>query len=173
MAAKVVEIDFSQLSSFLDQMEVAGNGALKQEMKKFIEEIGDGFLKIVVEEIILREVVDTRLLLNSFQKGSSDGIWIIKDGGLTLEIGTNVEYATFVNDGHWTNPKGVDTRWIPGYWNGDKFTYVPGAETGMLLRQKWVEGRHFWEAAIRTMEKMLPGIMEAKISEWLHGYLRL
>ena len=116
-------------------------------------------------------MVDTRLLLNSFQKGGPDGMWNIKDGGLTLEVGTNVEYASYVNDGHWTNPKGVDTRWIPGYWNGDKFTYTPGAETGMLLHQKWIEGRHFWEAAIRIMERMLPGLLDAKISEWMHGYL--
>lgn len=171
MATKAVEIDFSQLTSFFDQLEAAGNGALKQEMIKFIEGIGDEFLRIVSEEIIRREVVDTRLLLNSFQKGGPDGMWNIKDGGLTLEVGTNVEYASYVNDGHWTNPKGVDTRWIPGYWNGDKFTYTPGAETGMLLHQKWIEGRHFWEAAIRIMERMLPGLLDAKISEWLHDYL--
>ena len=171
MATKAVEIDFSQLSSFFDQLEAAGNGALKQEMIKFIEGIGDEFLRIVSEEIIRREVVDTRLLLNSFQKGGPDGMWNIKDGGLTLEVGTNVEYASYVNDGHWTNPKGVDTRCIPGYWNGDKFTYTPGAETGMLLHQKWIEGRHFWEAAIRIMERMLPGLLDAKISEWMHGYL--
>ena len=47
MATKAVEIDFSQLSSFFDQLEAAGNGALKQEMIKFIEGIGDEFLRIV------------------------------------------------------------------------------------------------------------------------------
>lgn len=171
MATKSVKIDFSQLTSLFDRMETAGNGALKEEMKKFIQGIGDEFLRIVCEEIIRREVVDTRLLLNSFQKDSSDGMWNIKDGGMTLEVGTNVEYASYVNDGHWTNPKGVDARWIPGYWNGDKFTYAPGAKTGMLLHQKWVEGRHFWESSIRIMERMLPGILEAKVSEWLKDYL--
>lgn len=177
MATKAVEIDFSQLSSFFDQLEAAGNGALKQEIIKFIEGIGDEFLRIVSEEIIRREVVDTRLLLNSFQKGSSDGMWSIKDGGLTLEVGTNVEYASYVNDGHWTNPKGVERRFIPGdvVLDGDgkiiEFTYNPSAKTGMMLHQKWVEGRHFWEAAIRIMERMLPGLLDAKISEWLHDYL--
>ncbi len=171
MATKTLEIDFSQLTSFFDQLESVGNGALKEEMRKFLEGIGDEFLRIVCEEIIRREVVDTRLLLNSFQKSGPEGMWNIKDGGLTLEVGTNVEYASFVNDGHWTNPKGVNTRWIPGYWNGDKFTYSPGAKTGMFLRQKWVEGRHFWEAAIRIIEKMLPNLMEAKVAEWLEDYL--
>lgn len=171
MATKAVEIDFSQLTSFFDGMEAVGNGVLKADMKKFLEGIGDEFLRIVCEEIIRREVVDTRLLLNSFQKDSSDGMWNIKDGGMTLEVGTNVEYASYVNDGHWTNPKGVDTRWVPGYWNGDKFTYAPGAKTGMLLHQKWVEGKHFWESSIRIMERMLPGILEAKVSGWLKDYL--
>lgn len=171
MATKAVEIDYSELSAFFDQVEAAGNGALKEELKKFVEGLGDDFLRIVSEEIIRRKVVDTRLLLNSFQKGSSDGIWSIRDGGFTLEVGTNVEYASYVNDGHWTNPKGVDARWVPGSWNGDRFIYDSDAKTGMLLRQKWIEGRHYWEGAIRIMEKMLPGLMEAKITDWLQDYL--
>ena len=173
MATKAVEIDYSELSAFFDQVEAAGNGALKEEFKKFIEGLGDDFLRVVSEEIVRRKVIDQGLLLNSFQKGSSDGIYSIKDGGLVLEVGTNVEYASYVNDGHWTNPKGVDMRWVPGSWNGDRFTYDPNAKTGMLLRQKWIEGNHFWEGAIRIMEKMLPGLMEAKVTEWLQDYLRI
>lgn len=177
MATKAVEIDYSELSAFFDQVEAAGNGALKEELKKFVEGIGDEFLRIVSEEIIRRKVVDTRLLLNSFQKGSSDGMWSIRDGGFTLEVGTNVEYASYVNDGHWTNPEGVERRFIPGdvVFGVDgriiEFTYNPSAKTGVMLRQRHVEGAHFWEGAIRTMEKMLPGLMEAKITDWLQDYL--
>ena len=49
--------------------------------------------------------------------------------------------------------------------------YSPGAETGMLLQQKWVDGAHYWEAAIRIMEQMLPELLERKLAEWLSGYL--
>lgn len=200
MATKAVEIDYSELSAFFDQVEAAGNGALKEELKKFVEGIGDEFLRIVSEEIIRREVVDSRLLLHSFQKGSSDGVWIIRDGGLTLEVGTNVEYASYANDGHWIldednkhalrykadtkNGKhkagelklfnGSAARFVPGRWEGERFIYDPNAKTGMLLRQNWVEGSHFLDGAggaIRTMEKMLPGLMEAKITKWLQDYL--
>lgn len=171
MPGKAIEIDCSQLEAFIKQVDAAGNGVLKEELKKYLQALGTEFLRVVEDEIIRRNVVDTRLLLNSFHKGSGDNLWLLSEGGLTLEIGTNVKYASYVNDGHWTNPKGGQKRWVPGYWNGGKFVYSPGAETGMLLQQKWVEGAHYWEAAIRIMEQMLPELLERKLAEWLSGYL--
>lgn len=170
MGTKVMEIDCSQLERFVEQMEGAANGLFKQEVHKFLEGIGDKFLEIVVEEIKRRNVMDTRLLLNSFQKGSEGGVWKTETGGMTLEIGTNVEYASYVNDGHLTNPEGVKRRWVPGYWNGDRFIYSPGVKTGMLLQQKWVEGAHYWEGAIRIIERMIPQFLEKKMAEWLSSY---
>lgn len=173
MATKAVTIDYSQLEDFVRKVDVAANSEFKKEIKKFMIGLGDEFLRIVDEEIIRRNVVDTRLLLNSFQKGSGDGVWVLKDGGMSLEIGTNVKYASYVNDGHWTNPKGVRQRWVPGYWNGDKFVYSPGAKTGMLLKQKWVEGAHYWEASIRIMERMIPQFLDAKLNDWMKNYFGL
>lgn len=171
MAGKAVKIDYSQLERFADALAAAGNGELKNELQKFLEALGNEFLRIVEDEIIRRNVVDTRLLLNSFHKGDNGNIWKLQSGGMSLEVGTNVTYASYVNDGHWTNPKGVKQRWVPGYWNGDRFVYSPGAETGMLLKQKWVEGAHYWEASIRIMEQMIPQLLENKIADWLSDYL--
>lgn len=170
MAGKAVEIDCSELNHFFDLMEQAGNGEFKKELKRFMEGIGNEFLRIVEDEIIRKNVLDTRLLLNSFHKEAANNIWIIQNDGLTLEVGTNVEYASYVNDGHWTNPSGVATRWVPGSWNGDRFVYEPGAKTGMLLKQKWVEGTHYWEGAIRIMEQMLPEFLERKLERWINDY---
>lgn len=170
MGTKAVEIDCSQLHKFVEQMDQAASGLFRQEVNKFLIGIGDEFLRIIEEEIIRRNVMDTRLLLNSFQKGSEDNVWKYDEKGMSLEIGTNVEYASYVNDGHWTNPKGVKRRWIPGYWSGGKFTYVPGAKTGMLLQQKWIEGAHYWEGAIRIIEQMIPQFLEKKMAEWLQNY---
>ena len=114
--------------------------------------------------------MDTRLLLISFNKGGDGNLWEMSEGGLTLEIGTNVKYAAYVNDGHWTNPQGVETRFVPGVWQGDRFIYQPGAKTGMVLRQRWVEGKHYWESAVRIFEKMFPNVIEVKIQQWLDKY---
>ena len=114
---------------------------------------------------------DTRQLLASFEKGEQGNVWELSDGDLTLEVGTNVDYASYVNDGHWTNPKGVQYRFVPGYWLDDgRFIYDPSAEGGMVLKQHWVEGKHYWESALRILDKMMPDLLDAKLQTWLDEY---
>ena len=50
--------------------------------------------------------VDTRLLLNSFSKGEQDNVFVLNEGSMTIEVGTNVKYAEYADKGHWLNPKG-------------------------------------------------------------------
>lgn len=173
MGNKAVEIDCSQFEQFISQVEAAGNGEFKKAVQSFLEGLGNEFLRIVQDEIIRRNVMFTRLLLKSFYKGDNENIWKIQSGGMSLEIGTNVKYASYVNDGHWTTKKGVKQRWVPGYWIGDRFVYSPEADTGMLLKQKWVEGEHYWEGSIRIMNKLIPQYLEKKLSEWLSEYFGL
>ena len=155
---------------FIAKLRKAASGDFKKEFATYVEALGTEFLRIVQDEIIRRKVVDTRLLLNSFTKGAEGNIWTIEDAGLKVEVGTNVDYATFVNDGHWTNPAGVAMRFIPGTWAGGKFVYQPGAKTGMVLKQQWIEGAHYMEAAVRIFEKMMPDLLEAKLQQWLDTY---
>ena len=89
---------------------------------------------------------------------------------MILEIGTSVNYASYVNDGHWTNPKGVEKRFVPGYWNGDRFIYDPSAKCGMILKQKWVEGKHYWESAVRIIEKIYPTLLDEKLQRFIDNY---
>lgn len=168
--AAAVEFDFGEIRAFLARLRQAAQGDFKKEIELFMEGLGLEFLRLVEDEIIRREVMDTRLLLVSFEKGGSDNVWEVSDEGLTLEVGTNVAYAAYVNDGHWTNPKGVDSRFVPGVWSGDRFIYQPGAKTGMVLKQKWVEGSHYWESALRILERMYPDLLDAKLQDWLDKY---
>jgi hypothetical protein len=170
VAGKAVTVDVSQMEQFFASLDAAGKGDFRKEVVKFMEALAEEFLRIVEDEIIRRNAMDTRLLLNSFHKNSPGNVWIISSGGTTLEVGTNVEYAAYVNDGHWTNPKGVNQRWVPGSWSGDRFVYDPEAKTGMLLKQKWVEGKHYWEGSIRIIEQLIPKFLEAKMDSWLAGY---
>jgi hypothetical protein len=61
-------------------------------------------------------------------------------------------------------------RFVPGRWSGNRFIYDPSAKSGMMLKQKWIEGRHFWESGIKIMEKMIPGLLEAKVQQWMDNY---
>ena len=168
--SRTLEIDMSEFREFFSKLEKAGEGDFQKELQTFLDGLGMEFLRICQDEIIRRKVMDTRLLLHSFHKGHPSNTWTIEDGGLTLEVGSTVNYASFVNDGHWTNPKGVERRFVPGRWDGDRFTYDPSAKGGMVLSQKWVEGKHYFDSAIRIMEKMFPDLLDAKLQQWLDDY---
>ena len=165
-----VEIDFAEYKEFFEKLARAGNRDFRKELETWLEGLGIELLRIIEDEIIRREVVDTRLLLHSFTKGNAENIWEISDGGLTLEVGTHVDYASYVNDGHWTNSAGVAVRFVPGTWNGDKFQYQPGAKTGMCLKQQWVKGKPYFDSALRIFEAVLPELCEAKLQQWLDNY---
>lgn len=171
-----VTFDTVELENFVKRLGTAAQGDFKRALNKFLEGLGMEFLHILQKEIERRKVMRYRLLLFSFQKGDTDNVWTLDENGLTLEVGTNVEYAKFVNDGHWTNPKGVERRFVPGHWEGKgeraEFIYTPGEKTGMVLKMKWVEGSHYWESAIRILERNFPEILEEKLQSWLDEYFK-
>lgn len=168
--SKIVNCDLGEAREFFEKLGTAAKGDFKKELEQFLDGLGNEFLRIVEDEIIRRKVVDTRLLLNSFHKGGDGSVWEITDDGLTLEVGTDVDYAGYVEDGHWTNPKGISKRFVPGRWENGRFIYEPGAKTGMLLRQKWVEGKHYFESAVRILDKMYPKFLESRLQDWLDRY---
>lgn len=169
-----VKVDFSEFNGFMEKVRRAGKeDEFRKELAVFMEGIADQFLTYVQDEIIARKVTDTRLLLNSFQKSKDGNVYTISDNGMTIEVGTNVEYASCVNQGHWLNRKGVSTRFVPGYWKGDRFIYDPGAKTGMILKQKFIEGSHYFDHAIDDIEKDIPTFMNARVEEWSKRYFGL
>jgi len=166
-----VNVDLNGFEEFFGSLERAASGQFREDMEIFLDGIGNEFLRIVQEEIVSRKVIDTRQLLTSFHKDAEGNVWELDEGGMTLYVGSSVEYAKYVNDGHWTNPKGVATRFVPGEWEGDRFIYDPNAEGGMLLKQKWVQGAHYFDAALRAMNAMMPGLCEAKLKRWIDTHL--
>nr|DAF88394.1 MAG TPA: type I neck protein [Siphoviridae sp. ctdHi7] len=167
---KYVDFDTAGADKFFDALEAAARGGFRKELELFLEGLGNEFLRIVEDEIIRRKVLDTRLLLASFHKGDGNNLWELTEGNLTLEVGSTLEYAGYVNDGHWTNPKGVDRRFVPGYWQGDRFIYDPTAEGGMVLKQHFVDGKPYFDSALRILDKMLPEFLDKKLQEWLDNY---
>lgn len=166
-----VTYDLSEYKDFFDRLNKAANGALEKDAALWLEAIGEEFLGMVEDEIISRKVMNTRLLLHSFTKGDANNFWEVTDGGLTLEVGTHVDYASYVNDGHWTNPKGVQTRFVPGVWHGDEFEYVPGAKTGMVLKQQWIDSQPFFDKVIEAWNRTLWWeYIEKKLQQWIDKY---
>lgn len=163
-------MDITAFRDFFSEMDAQARGGFREELVTWLDAVGNEFLRIVEEEIIRRQVMDTRQLLASFHKDGDGNVWDLDEDGLCLEVGSSVEYAAYVNDGHWTNTKGVAIRYVPGYWEGEKFIYDPDAETGMVLKQHWVEGAHYFDAALHAMNKILPGLAEKKLQEWMEKH---
>jgi hypothetical protein len=102
------------------------------------------------------------LLLNSFEKGHKNNIWEVSNEGLTLEVGTNVDYAEYVNDGHWTNKKGQKSRFVPGVWRGDNLIkYVRGSKTAWYLH-KMDEGSHYGKPLSEFFERISRSRLKTK-----------
>lgn len=167
---RYVSFDLEEYRQFFARLSKAAKGDFKRELGLFLEGVGNEFLRVLEDEIIRRNVMDTRLLLNSFHKDNENGVWQLDMGDLVLEVGTNLTYASYVNDGHWTNKKGQSGRWVPGHWEGDRFIYEPGADTGMYLKQKWVPAKHYFDSALKQFETIYQASFEAKLQQWLDDY---
>lgn len=170
MSSRYVDMDMEEFREFFKRVERAAKGDFKKELELFLEGLGNEFLRILQDEIVRRKVMDSRQLLASFERGNDGNVWRIEEGGLVLEVGTSVNYAAYVNDGHWTNTKGVEKRFVPGYFRGDRFIYDPSAKGGITLTQHWVEGKHYWESALRILDKIYPEFLETRLQDWLDSY---
>ncbi|NRF44454.1 HK97 gp10 family phage protein [Bacillus subtilis] len=158
------------IDQFIQSLNRASRGGLKGKYEEWLEAMGFEFLDIIQDEIIRTKTVDTRRLLNSFQKGDQDNIFSMTKGSLKLDVGTNLEYASYVNDGHFTiDPsKNQDRRWVPGRWKGDRFEYDPAErKTGMLLKFQWVDGSGFWDNAMTIFQLMFERSLERKLQQWI------
>lgn len=158
-------IDVSGLEGLSRKFEEASRRLLPLA-GEVLEEAGNEFLDIVQDEIMRAENVDTRLMLDSFNRGSGYNIFELDLGGLALTVGTRVEYAKWVNEGHAQQPG----RFIPGIWNGERFQYIQGAKTGMVLKATRTKGSGFFDKSIAVIKRMFPDIAEAKFRRFISRY---
>lgn len=87
--------------------------------------------------------------------------------GYLVTLVNGAQYASYVNDGHMANEPGVAFRFVPGEWRADKFQYIPGHKTGMVLRQQWIKGLFFVEKATDLFEKELPKFCERELEAFI------
>ncbi|MCY7754107.1 HK97 gp10 family phage protein [Bacillus haynesii] len=156
------------LKQLSQTLEKAGQSGFRTEAAKWLEQAGTDFLDLVRDEIVRAGSIDTGSLLRSFKRGSEGNSWEIEKGGLTLEVGTELEYASFVNDGHWSGGKD-EVRWIPGQWHGGRFQYDPGSSSGMALKRQWVKGTGYWEHALYIFERLFEKRLHERLQTWLNS----
>ncbi|AJH60097.1 HK97 gp10 family phage protein (plasmid) [Bacillus cereus] len=164
MASQITTQGFREFSAKLNRMA----SGFDRNVAIWLEASGFQFLEEVQNQIIALNVVDTRRLLNSFDKGGNGNVWRSSDGGLVLEIGTNVEYAKAQNDG-WQQVR----RWVPGKWRGNHFEYDPmERESGMMLTAKFIEGRPYWDNAVAIYERMFQRSFDRQFKQWVQNGAR-
>ena len=161
-----MSVDVSELEIWIKKVESAAN-ALPSEAIDCLEEIGETFLDLVQDNIMKAKNVDTRLLLSSFSRGSANNIWKMDNAALSLTVGSAVDYASYVNEGHSQKPG----RFIPGVWRGDRFVYTPGAKTGMVLKASYVEGSYFFDNAEDEIRHKMNDMVEDYFKAFWKKYM--
>ena len=103
-------------------------------------------------EIIPNVPVDTSRLVDSifvFGEGISQDY---------VEVGTNVEYALYVNDGHIQHK-----RFLPAdkLTVGGKTKYLKDNSKGIMLRERYVQGTFFMEKGMTSAKPRLERLIES------------
>lgn len=64
------------------------------DLNEYVDAMGYTFLGEVRREILRQQLVDTRLMVNSFQRGGLSNVW--ERTKTAIEVGSAVEYAVNV-----------------------------------------------------------------------------
>jgi hypothetical protein len=99
----------------------------------------------------------TGRLKGSMSMGHPDNVFEIVVGSRSyVVVGTNVEYAQYVNDGF----EQEAGRFVPGEWRSGTFHYIPRHHTGMVLTGKVIPGARMFEKAMDYVEDDMDRIVE-------------
>lgn len=182
----MLDVNIQGLDELIKKFEKAGGGEFRKQAGLYLEALGLEFLDIVQDEIIRLKIVESSRLLSSFNRGDSQNVFLYSSGGLELEVGTNMEYASYINDGYptVTDKSAIDSpmfpggmmrdgtlvRWVPGIWEGDKFTFDPESDTGMLLKERFIDGRPYWDNAAVIFNAIFEKSLDAKLQIWIDEF---
>lgn len=148
--------------------------AVDEDMiQKFIRDFLNEMAWRVIREIKRRmqeqDIIASHDLIDKWGVGS-----IVQSGDeYSIEIFCPLEYASYVE-------YGFRAHWVPGYWSGDHFVYVPGYKpppgepAGMQVGPKngWVEGRFMMTLSMKAIEKQLPKYLEKRQKQLLENLLK-
>ena len=103
-------------------------------------------------EVIPNVPVDTSRLV--------DNIFIFGDGIPQdyIEVGTNVKYALFVNDGHVQHRRFLPAERLSA---GGKAKYLKDGAKGIMLQERYVAGKFFMEKGLTSAKPRLKRLVES------------
>ena len=103
------------------------------------------------------------LLRASLVIGHKENIFDLVLKGLRAEItiGTSLSYARYVEEG-FTQRKG---QFVPGYWENEKFNYVPDHPGGMILKGKRIPGVHYLARSEAEVESVMDELVKEELDD--------
>jgi hypothetical protein len=110
---KIGCVDMEEMDKFVQDIEALAYNT-KSQIEAFVAYFAKDFLNEVKSEIERRNIVDTGNLLKSFNKNDENNIWEVSAGGLSITVGSILDYAKYVNDGHTTCKEGEVSVLSPG-----------------------------------------------------------
>lgn len=142
------------------------------ENVKEMEKGGKQFIENFLYKMALRALAQTKRA-TPVDTGDLRAAWylsgIVWRGDVAMVNLLNPKlYASWVEFGHWQEVG----RYIPGHWEGGQFVYEQGADTGMVLRNPWVEGKYMMTLSIAEIERQLPMRLQAAWSRYAAGLMR-
>lgn len=114
-------------------------------------------------------MIDNGMLWNSLTKGNPENVWQYMNASNTfrLRIGTNLDYAKWINDGY----KVKKDHWVPGVVDGNGiFRYDPNAETGLMVKAREFEGVQYFDIAMNELEKVAPDIIRRELKRMVEKF---
>lgn len=104
------------------------------------------------EEIIPHVPVDTSRLV--------DNIFVFGEGIPQdyVEVGTNVHYALYVNDGHVQHKRFLPADRLSA---GGKAKYLKEGSKGIMLKERYVQGSFFMEKGFNSAKPRLERLIES------------
>ncbi|WP_235615952.1 HK97 gp10 family phage protein [Brevibacillus reuszeri] len=155
-------MDFREFQKRMEKL----NRNTPEIMERIMYQLGEELLNHVIDELGSQDLIDTGTLWNSFSQGDQNNVWEF-DGDrntLSLEVGSNLTYAEYLNDGYTIDK----SYFVPGYWNGvGKFIYDPSAKGGFMVKPRSFIGRKYFDIALQDfqggMQALLQKLLQAEM----------
>lgn len=135
-----------------------------------IEQEYEKFLYRFLKQIGMRTLAQTKKL-TPVDTGDLRNRWelseiYIEGDTLCIDMINSLDYASFVEDGHWQRG-----RWLPGEFVNGKFVYKPYVEgedsSGIMLKEKWIPGHYMARVSIDKVKKEIPKRFERAFLQFM------
>jgi hypothetical protein len=140
---------------------------LKKQAKREVQAAMDRVARKAGFQILLgaqdRAPVRDGVLRQSLMIGNRDNIFdlVLRGTRAEVTVGTALEYARYVEEG-FTQRKG---QFVPGYWDDEKFVYVPGHPAGMVLKGRRIPGVHYLARSEAEVESIMDELVKEELDE--------